>query len=329
MKAKAKAKPKQRAKKEFVKQTRKVGARKFASNETHANSVQSKRVIMPVQRLGSDDVIVESLTGLRHYNEKKRLDAINTFIRGGFSGIPEDRLGEVLAALGYCLSDDDEVVRGKCSSFLFSLLNEVDETIMDPFYPKLCIHVRAGLANVNPSVRFDSIQFLHRIVNFPIFDGANVHELIKSLVELNSTLVTNQVLKSSGKKGVQIEVRTTLWQCVESLLEQLLEKKNEVEAGYINPSQWTVTAVLNRAFAPPSGVGFDIKKLLVSLDRQGEDAVKDRIEELATSCELIARKQPVAFIPLSESKQAKQKKRLNSGSSAFSKLSMLTRGDSD
>ena len=315
---------KQSGKKDFVKQSRRVGVRKTQSNETKASGVRSRRVVMPVQQLtANNDTITDCLIGLRHYNDKKRLDAVNALLRVGHANIPEERVGEIVTSLGFGISDEDESVRSKCCALLYTLLSEFDESVLEPFYSRICIHIRAALANVKPGIRFDGVQFLHRVVPFGIFSTGEVVELVKSLVELNSAILPSQSARGSSKGPTQ-DVRKLIWKSVEGLLEHVVSGREEVEQGYMNPNEWTIGAIVSRTFAQNVSISGDIRKLLTSLTRQGEDATRERIEELALSCEFLDRPK----ISEHQEEQARRKKKASSGS-VFSKLSMLTRDDSD
>lgn len=279
---------------------------------------------MPIQQLSSNnDAITDCLTGLRHYNDKKRWDAINGLIRMGHGQIAEERVGDVVSSLGFGLSDEDDTVRTKCSSFLYTLLNELDESILEPFHPRICMHIRAALANVKPGIRFDGVQFLHRVIPSNIFSTEEVAELIKSLVELNSAILPSQSNRGSQKSGSQ-DVRKLIWKSVEGLLEHVAARRSDVEQGFMNPTEWTVSAVLSRVFSPHASVSADLRKLLVALTRQGEDAMRDRIEELSIECDFFDKSTPNR----PQEEIIKSRKRGATGS-VFSKLSLLTREDSD
>lgn len=322
---KVKARPKQKSKKDFEKLTRKVGARKSSRNETHVNGVSSKRVVMPVQQLESSDSVAEYLTGLRHYNEKKRLDAINALIRTGAGRIQHDRLGEVIVSLGFGLSDEDEAVRKKCGSFLCVILKDLDGTLLGPFYPKICIQIRAALADVSAPIRLDTIEFLKTVVDLAIFDSSEVTALIKSLVEVNSTLLITQTMRAS-KKGQPLDIRYAVYECSEALLGQIALRRQKIEEGFIDPSQWTISALLQRTFSPPSTLDQDVRKLIQSLELQGEDVAKKRIEKMSIDAGIFEKPSVVQAAAAADTKPAK--KEYSSGS-AFSKLSLLMRDNSD
>jgi hypothetical protein len=322
-----KPKPKQQVKKDFEKLTRKVGQRKVSRNHTAENSLRSRRVVMPTQKIETNHQLAEYLVGLRHYNEKKRLDAVNGMIRLGPDCVSEEKLGEVIISLGYCLCDIDTAVRNKCSNYLFDILSGLDDSILRPFYPKVFIQLQAALSNVRTEVRSDAVSFLHRIESFPVFDSIEILQLIKSLIEVNSALLSNQTYRvKAGKNGQSSDIRTTVFSCIVGLLESLLEKQKEVDDGYINPSDWTISHLLERAFNSSISIGQDMKKLLVSLEKQGEEVFHAKIEGLANDTGLLIRNLPEAFQPVSKHPP---KKKPSSSSSAFSKLSQLLRDDSD
>jgi hypothetical protein len=266
----------QNQKKDFVKTTHKVGKSKTKLNETKADSVSSKRVVMPSQNLESTgDVIGEALVGLRHYNEKKRLDAMFSLIRAGHREIPISYIGDVLLGVGFCLCDEDAMVRSKCASYLVQVLNVTNKTFVDPFLPKIAILVRAGLGNVSASIRGDSISFLHRlIVSNPLFTADDTKEFIVTLIQIDATFITEGKKSSFGS-------RTSLWDSIELLLGHLCQLQEAVRIGVTFDSEWTVLNILSRVFSPQDKVGPSLRKLFTTLTRLGEDDRAARLSDLA------------------------------------------------
>ena len=312
-------------KKDFKKRTNKVGSRKIASNETSSSSVRSKRVVMPKQQLeGGDDQISELLIGLRHYNEKKRLDAANGLVRIGASSLPENRFADVLTGLGYCLSDGDDLVRTKASSFLFGLLSCSDGQLLKPFLASICVQIRAALAHVKAPIRLDAVGFLKKSCSLNLFTVTEIQELLRSLIEVTSTLTVTQSHKS--RKGSD-DAKHIVLSTIEALLNLVVNKKQETEAGYVDSNEWTLSAILTRSFTPTFSIANDIRKLLNYLLRQGEDVARERIEGLAIESGII---EPVLRKPEpvdSRTNSTSKPKRKPAGS-VFSKLSALMR-DSD
>lgn len=323
---KHKASRKQTNTKDFVKKSRRVGTRKFQRNETSASGLRLKRVVMPNQQLvAGDDQVSELLVGLRHYNEKKRLDAVHGLLRIGSSSVPESRLSEVLNSLGYCLSDEDDVVRCKCGNFLFSVLCNTSSAILAPFLANVCIQLRAGLSSVNPAIRLDSVVLVKRIIPLKVFTPIEIHEILRSLIEIHSTILSTA--QSKAQKN-QEEARMLVLSAIESLLQLQLLKGKELEDGLIDPNQWTITSVLGRVFSPTLEASIEVKRLLHLLDRQGDDILKQRFEGLAIQCGLV----DVSSAKKSDSGSTlSTKKKLDKKpiGSVFSKLSLLTRDDSD
>ena len=324
MKHKAPKKPSKP--KDFTKQSRKVGTRKVQNNETRATGLGSKRVVMPTQQLTAEnDQVSEYLVGLRHYNEKKRLDAAHGLIRIGSDSIPESRLSEVLNSLGYCLCDEDDGVRSKCSNFLFTVLCNTDSSIIAPFIANVCIQIRAGLSSVNAAIRLDSVMLVKRLLPLKIFTPTEIQELLRSLIEIHSTILS--MAQSKSKKN-QEEARMLVLSAIESLLQLLHWKEKEIEDGLIDPNQWTIASVLVRVFSPSSQASTEVKRLIHLLDRQGDDVYKQRIETLAVQCGLTcisgAKRSDVGSSLVIHKKLGKKPV-----GSVFSKFSLLTRDDSD
>ena len=307
-------------KKDFVKTTHRVGKSKTKLNETKADSVSSRRVVMPTQNIESTgDAVGEALIGLRHYNEKKRLDAIYALIRFGHRNIPNSYFGDVVIGVGFCLCDEDALVRSKCSAFLLQVLTSSDRALLNPFVPKIAIQIRAGLGNVSASIRSDSIAFLHRLIKTdPIFSEDDSKELIVTLVGLDGTFIT----VSDGKKSSSREL---LWDCIESLLTHLVELQAAVRSGTIFSADWTISTIFSRVFTPQDKVGPSLRKLLTTFSRLGEEDRAARIRSLAE----------VAGIPLNQvdsvvtEKPTNLPKKKTSSSSVFSRYSAFMADDSD
>ena len=307
--------------KDFKKQIRKVGRKQTASNETYAAGVRGKRILMPVQRIdGSPDGVLEHLVGLKHYNDRKRLDAINNLLRSGVESLAANHIGEVLLGLGFGLSDEDEQVRTKCGAFLFAILNGVEATVLQPFASTLFIQLRTALANVRTEIRGSSVHFLSRLRCDGLFSEIETRDLIRALVELNSAVVPRGRSKSD-----ETELRSLVCKCVENLLEALVEKQQETETGQIDRSQWTVSSIANRAVLPESTLGLDMRKLVNSLERQGLEILAERIKLSALSAGLISIDAPK--IP-SDPKRGQHSRGKNTVS-IFSRMSQLMREDSD
>jgi hypothetical protein len=201
----------------------------------------------------------------------------------------------------------------------------MDETSLKPFYPNVCIQIRAALADVRPEIRYDGVEFLRRLVDFPIFETQEVYELMRSLMEINSSLIGNQSNRS--KKGNAVDIRSALYECIEHLLESLCNRKKDVEEGYIDPSQWTLSSLLSRNFTTVSStISEDLRKFITVLYRQGEDVVGERVEKMATECEILGRR---VVVESAVDSKLTSKKKSGPPSSAFSKLSLLMRDDSD
>jgi len=324
---------KRTTKKDFDKKTHKVGQKKFRSNETKANSVSSRRVVMPTQNIeGSSDVVSEALIGLRHYNEKKRLDAINSLFRFGHQNITDDYLGEVLVSTGYCLCDDDELVRGKCASYLYQMLDELDPVSLQPFYHRACVQIRAGLGHVKAPIRSDTIRFLNRIIHLNIFEEDEINQFIQTLIELDSTFIT--ATQSSNRRnstgGISSDIRHTLWDCIEALLSLLIEKKRMMEEGKFESSNWSITNIVNRVFRPAPSIASDVCRFITSLARNGHDDVKERIETVASELGFMMTRTGLDEQESPQPKRVIPSAQKRGGRSVFSKLSILMGGsDSD
>ena len=271
---------------------------------------------MPKQRIGGGDGdVTEYLIGLKHYNDKKRLDAINSLLRNGLKSIPANQVGELITGLGYGLSDEDEQVRVKCATFLLVLLNEFDQVVLQPFSQRLFIHIQAGISNVNADIRSSSVQFLGKMSCGEQFNEAEIEGLIKGLVELNNTVIPRARSKGNGS-----DLRQGLCKCMENLIESLQEKREDTERGVIDPSQWTISAIASRARSASSSTGSEIKKFLNSLERQGEDVMVERIKRVAVAAKLISEERQIE----SRERSTKPKK-----IGIFSRMSLLLNDDSD
>jgi hypothetical protein len=304
-------------KKDFVKTTHKVGKSKTKLNETRADSVSSKRVVMPSQNLeSSGDVIGEALMGLRHYNEKKRLDAMYSLIRTGHREIPISYLGDVLLGVGYCLCDEDAMVRNKCASYLVQVLNVTNKSLVDPFLPKIAILIRAGLGNVSASIRGDTISFLHRLIlSTPLFTADDTKELIVTLIQLDATFITD------SKKSTFCS-RTTLWDSIELLLDHLRQLQEAVRSGVTFESEWTILNILSRVFSPQDKVEPSLQKFFTTLNRLGED---ERAARLSVTAQGIG--YCVNITTEKEMHVTKKKQKSSGNNSVFSRYSALMADD--
>ena len=318
-------------KKDFEKIKHKVGKRKQARNDTETtNGVTTRRVVVPIQNLEYGNVITEALTGLRHYNDKKRLDAVNSLARLGWNSIPEECLGDIIGSLGYCLSDDEAPVRKKCGSLLVVILTETNSATIKPFFSKVWLHVRSALANVKASIRVDGILFLKELLRIVrICDETEIIELLKALIELNSIILTNELVKRSGdangKAGFS-DFRFALWECIEKLVFALINNREEVNQGIIDAASWTVSAIVSREFSPKRlGISVPLQNFLVSLERNGEDVLLARLHAAAVSAGLLESAMPARSVD----DKPGFKKAAKSRSSAFSELSRLMNSDSD
>ena len=306
--------------KDFTKQTRKVGRRKAPSNETSASGIASRRIFVPAQKLDNrdDDKIVEYLVGLKHYNSKKRVDAINCLMRSGSASIPFNHLSDALSCLGFGLSDEDEAVRTKCATFLLTVLNELEVAILQPFGNRLFCQLRSCLSNVNHEIRGSSLKFLCRMACGSIFSQIEISELIKGLVELNKTTVVPR-----GRSQTEGEsTRFNICMCLEKLIYAIKEKCDVSDVGMIDPSEWTVSSITNRAIAIPSNVGSEISKLILALERQGEEVLLKRIKDVASNAHVLS--QELSQVRELSQKKTGKHKSLNSGG-VFSKLKSLMR----
>lgn len=310
--------------KDFTKQTRKVGRRKVPSNDTASSALESRRIFVPAQKLDirNDDKLVEYLVGLKHYNNKKRVDAINGLMRSGATSIALNHLSEVLSCLGFGLSDEDEAVRTKCASFLLTVLNELEVAILQPFGNRLFLQLRSCLSNVNPEIRGSSLKFLCKLACGSIFSQIEISELIKGLVELNKTTVVSR--GRSQTDGEQ--TRFDICMCIERLIYAMKEKCDVSDVGMIDPLEWTVSSITNRAIAAPSNVGSEISKLILALERQGEEVMLKRIKDAASNSHVLS--QEASHVREISQKKMRKHKSLNSGG-VFSKLTSIMRRDVD
>ena len=265
-------------KKDFERTTHRVGKAKTKRNETKVDSVSSRKVVMPNQNIEcSGDTVGDALIGLRHYNEKKRLDAIHSLTRNGFRNIQISYLGDIILGVGFCLCDDDALVRSKCASFLLQVISATDKASLAPFIPKITIQIRAGLGHVNASVRLDAINFLHRlVVADALFPEEEAKALIITLNELDGTFITVSDPKTSSMGS-----RILLWDCIELLLFHLVTLQDSIRGGETFSSEWTVPNILSRVFSPHDKLGPSLAKLVSTLCRMGED---DRVDRLKSLC---------------------------------------------
>lgn len=117
-----------------------------------------------------------------------------------------------------------------------------------------------------------------------------------------------------------------MYECSEALLGQIALRRQKIEEGFIDPSQWTISALLQRTFSPPSTLDQDVRKLIQSLELQGEDVAKKRIEKMSIDAGIFEKPSVVQAAAAADTKPAKKK---YSSGSAFSKLSLLMRDNND
>jgi hypothetical protein len=325
-----KSKPRNNTKppKDFKKIKRSVGGRKFVRNETLASSVRSKRVSVPTQRIeGASDLVCESLVSLRHYNEKKRLDAINSLIRAGHEAVLDSLLGDVITSLGVLLSDMDGLVRGKGAEHLFRILNNRDIDSVSPFKERIGSLVRAALASVDPGVRNDAILFVKRCIPLGIYTSTDINGHLRALFDMACDA---QLFNSTKATKISEEFRTTLNATIEALLNALIRSRHEIESGAIDAGEWTLSAIFSRTLWPSVGCGPSLARFLSLVHRQGETNLHSHIERLAVQAGIL---KPVAKRSV-KSVNETQPKRTTGRSSAkggvFSRLLQLERdNDSD
>lgn len=319
-----------KVKKDFQKIKHKVGQRKAARNETEPNSVTTKRVVVPLQKFDSEDIISDALIGLRHYSDKKRIDSVNVLARLGASSIPTGRLSEVINHLGYCISDDDAAMRKKCSTLLCRVLAEIEDEMIGPFLGGIMLHVRAALANVKPSIRVDAIACLKTLLGqVKIADDSEVLSLLRALIDLNSTILTSELVKrATGRtdKASSGDFRCMLWECVEELLENLHCNQTRIEEGVIDSCEWTLGSILARNITRKSLTEV-MDKFLRSLERTDEEGYHERIEAAAFACGLTLQVSSKPSISVARAEGGK--KRPQKTKSAFSQLSALMNSDSE
>ena len=326
MKAKPRKNPNQ-GPKDFTKKKRAVGARRLGSNETHKGSLQSRRVKMPTQRLSTNsDQLSEILTGLRHYNEKKRLDSMNSLNRIGHEAIADELLGDVVTSMGILLSDTDDQVRSKAANFLYSLISNRDKLTITPFVQRLGSLARSALANVTSTIRNDAVGFIKRCAPLGVFSSSDTQGYLKALFEISTTL---QSFNSSRSSRSTDEQRQQVFSTVEALLETLAEQKKEIESGSIDPSHWTMSFIFQKVLWPPAGLTVELSRFLNFLHRQGESVIRDRVEELAVEAGLMKKAEPAVQPNTSKQTGIKRKPTGRQSGTVFSKLSLLIRDDSD
>jgi hypothetical protein len=168
-------------------------------------------------------------------------------------------------------------------------------------------------------------MLVKRIIPLKVFTPIEIHEILRSLIEIHSTILSTA--QSKAKKN-QEEARMLVLSAIESLLQLQLLKGKELEDGLIDPNQWTITSVLGRVFSPTLEASTEVKRLLHLLDRQGDDILKQRFEALAIQCGLVdvsSAKKSDSGSTLPTNKKLGKKPI----GSVFSKLSLLTRDDSD
>jgi hypothetical protein len=325
MKAKPRKNPNQ-GPKDFKKKKHAVGALKLQSNETQKGSLRSKRVKMPTQRLSTNsDQLSEILTGLRHYNEKKRLDAMNSLIRSGHESIADESMGDVVTSMGILLVDIDDLVRSKAANFLFALISNRDRLTVSPFVQGLGSLARAALANVAPNIRNDAVAFIKRCAPLGLFTSSDTQAYLKSLFEISTTL---QSFNSRTSRNTD-DQRQLVFSTVEIVLQSLADQKEEIGQGSIDPSHWTMSSIFQSVLWPPAGMSMELNRFMSFLHRQGESATRDRVETLAEKAGLLVKADPIAT-PANGKQSAPKRKPSGRGSgTVFSKLSLLTRDDSD
>ena len=277
---------------------------------------------MPSQKLEvNKEAITESLVGLKHYNEKKRLDAMHTLIRNGQDAIDESLLSEVFASVGNCLCDEDAIVRTKASTFLFSLLSNRDPNTIRPFMLRLSCQMLAAMGNVKHHIRSDAVAFLRRCLPLRLFTSIEVRNMLRSLFEISGSM--QSINTSKSVKNVE-EQRLAVFSAVEDLLETLAEQRQSVEEGLIESTEWTLSAIFARVLWPPRDIDVELRRFLGALARQGDTETKDRMEKLALESGIICRNKIDTRIQPDE---RRKKATGRTSGTAFSRLSQLMKGD--
>lgn len=295
----------------------KVGVRTAARNETSAQSVSSKRIVLPVQSLGpSSDVISDSLIGLRHFNNRKRIDAINALNRLAPIDFGRDKLVSVLVCASYAMSDDDALVRLKCGQLIQRLLGDAAINCIGSIAHGVGLHIRSSLSNVNAAVRRDSMLLLEKLLNLPeVFDEGELNDLLVTLLQLGTTIVSNQQFTSE-------EDRSMVKRVLMSILEKLLAIRMRLEQGSVRSSQWCISSLL--AVNPScSSLSVDMSRYLAGLKHSGDNAELETILLLARRLEI-----PVNLALLVDPVKTVAKKPKSTGG-VFSKMARLLRGNSD
>jgi hypothetical protein len=282
---------------------------------------------MPSQKIESSRAAIsDNLVGLKHYNDKKRLDAINWLLRTGQDSIGESMLSEVFTSLGTCISDEDALVRSKASSFLFSLLSNRERNVVCPFVSRLSLQIIAALANVKQPIRHDAVVLLRRFVPFGLLSASEIRSTLRSLFEVSGSL--QSVNTSRTVKNVD-EQRQSVYAAVEELLESLCKQRESIEAGSIESNEWNITSIISKVLWPVRDIDLELRRFLNLLSRQGENILREKIEALAFEAGLLTREPAANAKPQNESDR-KSRAHSKSSGTVFSKLSLLMRDeDSD
>lgn len=317
MRSKSSEKPK-----DHKKIKHKVGVRKVARNETNAQSVSSKRIVIPVQTFGpSSDVISDSLIGLRHFNNKKRIDAINALNRMSPSDFGRDKLVSVLVCASYALSDDDPNVRQKCTQLIVRLLSEPDISSIGSISAGVGIHIRSSLSSVNAAVRRDTMLLLEKLLNVAedIFDEPQLNDLLSTLLQLGTTIVLNQQYTSE-------EDRSVVKRVLQGLFERLHAIRKSLQLGQVRSSQWCVSAILSVG-SNSSTLSVDVSRYLTGLKLSGDLVEFESLLSLTRQLG-ISLVDSVMHAPLRGA--VKRAKSSSSGGGVFSKMArMMHQEDSD
>jgi hypothetical protein len=316
-KGKHPSKPNPNKTKEFDRIKKKVGRKQVARNETSAGSVSTKRVTVPVQSIGvARDILTEALVGLRHFNDRKRIDSIYAISRLDVGEIGQDKLSSLVLSVGYCLSDTDSLVRQKCGNFLVRFCDDTDSNLIRTLSSSLCIQIRAAVSSVNPEVRNDALVLLERLLDLgEFFDEQSIMSLLKTVIDLGTAVDSHH--RSNGDTSGNVIMRNVI-----NLLQHLVEFSAAKEEGIVDSSEWSLASVINRITADEVSIGKDIGRLLNRLIRSGESETYDEVVRLCGRLEI-----PVNVSSAVEVKQDNPRKSKSSGG-VFSKLAKFLDNDS-
>lgn len=134
--------------------------RSLPADGSHASS----SITVPLSSRGL--TLHEILPLLRHPNTTNRKDAIGelqSLLSAGGGG--PSAAGEVLAAVGRMISDDESPVRKATLAFLGWYLNRLGKAAIPPHAPLLLLQTSSALSHIFPEIRLDACRLIELLLD--------------------------------------------------------------------------------------------------------------------------------------------------------------------